>query len=129
MTLQEAETELTQIDAKITELLQEREHVLKEWNEAFNAENQENIECVDESMGDYHTLYLVNGESKMEMCRFSACELKHSVKEFYRMIDNMIKITNIASGRDHDLPENHQRLLYAKITEIREKWEMQAEEQ
>ena len=37
MTLQEAETELTQIDAKITELLQEREHVLKEWNEAFNA--------------------------------------------------------------------------------------------
>lgn len=123
MTLQEAETELSQIDAKIAKLLTEREHVLKEWNAEFNTENQENIICTDESIGDCHILYLINGESKMEMCRFSDWELKHSVKDFYRMIDNMIKMTNIANGREYELPENQKHLVYAKIAEIREKWE------
>ena len=125
MTLQEAETELSHIDAKITELLKERETVLKEWTAAFNTDNQENIMCVDESIGDCHILHLINGESKMEMCRFSDWELKHSVKDFYRMIDNMVKMTNIANGREYELPENQKHLVYARIAEIREKWEQE----
>ena len=40
MSLQEAETQLSQIDVKITELLKERENALKEWTAAFNTENQ-----------------------------------------------------------------------------------------
>lgn len=123
MTLQEAETELSQIDAKITELIKQREYVLKEWHRAFNTENQENMECIDESEEDYHKLYLVNGSSKMEMCRFSSWELKHSVEEFYRMVDNKIRMIGVANGRECALPENQSRLLYAKIAEIREQWE------
>lgn len=128
MTLQEAETQLSQIDVKISELLKERENALKEWTAAFNTENQENMKCIDEVIGDCHILYLVNGDSKMEMCRFSGWELKHNVNDFYRMVDNMVKMTNIANGREYELPENQKNLVYTKIAEIREKWEQETQE-
>ena len=38
MTLQEAETRLSEINSELEKLLREREDVLKEWNAAFNAE-------------------------------------------------------------------------------------------
>ena len=42
MTLQEAESKLSDLNNKIAELLSEREEVIKEWNIAFNSENPEN---------------------------------------------------------------------------------------
>lgn len=125
MTLQEAEIKLSDIDSKMKELLAEREVVLKEWNAAFRTQNPENIECIDEMAGDCHILYLVNGESKMEICRLSGWELKQSVEDFYRIADNMIKMTNIANGREYELPENQNRLVHAKLAEIRENWEQE----
>lgn len=40
---------------------------MREWTAAFNTENKENMECIDEVIGDCHILYLVNGDSKI--CR------------------------------------------------------------
>lgn len=37
----------------------------REWTAAFNTENQENMKCIDESIGDCHILYLVKGDSKI----------------------------------------------------------------
>lgn len=45
MTLQEAETKLSERNNHIAELLKERENVLKEWSIAFNTENKEKIVC------------------------------------------------------------------------------------
>lgn len=123
MTLQQAETELSQIDTQLTELLKKRESMLKEWNLAFNEENPDNIACIDEPIGNIHILCLVNGESKMEICRFGDLDLKHEINKFYKVIDNIIAITNMANKRDMELPEKQKRLVYSKIAEIREEWE------
>lgn len=62
MTLQEADAKLLVINEEINRLLKERENVLKRWNTAFNAENPEDITCIDENIEDIvHNLYLVNG--------------------------------------------------------------------
>lgn len=37
----------------------------------------------------------------------------------------MIKMTNIANGREYELPENQNRLVHAKLAEIRENWEQE----
>lgn len=44
------------------------------------------------------------------------------------MIDNMVKMTNIANGREYDLPENQKNLVYTKIAEIRENREQEMQE-
>ena len=56
MTLQEAESKLSDLNNKIAELLSEREEVIKEWNIAFNSENPENIICIDECECGIHEL-------------------------------------------------------------------------
>lgn len=84
MTLQKAEIKLTELNDKIDSLLKERETVLKEWSIAFNEESPENIICVDENAGDFHDLYLVNGDFKMQACYFGSFEMKSSLDDFYK---------------------------------------------
>lgn len=119
MTLQESEKKLSELNAEINRLLKEREAVLKEWNIAFSTESPENITCVDESIGDSHMLYLVNGESKMHVCLLDSYDMKGSVEEFYKRIDTSMCILNIANGRN-DTPEYQKNLIYAKAIELKE---------
>lgn len=120
MTLQESEVKLSELNAQISKLLREREAVLKEWNSAFFAENPEGIVCIDESIGDSHTLYLVNGESKIQACMFNRYDMEGGIEEFYKRLDTSICIHNVANGRDSNIPEYQKNLLYAKAIEIRE---------
>lgn len=120
MTLQESEAKLSELNAEISRLLKEREAVLKEWEAAFYTENPEGIVCIDESVGDNHTLYLVNGESKMQVCMFSSYDMKGSIEEFYKRLDTSMCILNVANGRDSNTPEGQKNLIYAKAIEIRD---------
>ena len=120
MTLQEAEEKLSDLNNKIAELLSEREDVIKEWNIAFNSENPENIICIDENIGESHKLYLVNGDFKIPVCYFSAKDIRGSINDFNRIIDNSIHILNIANKREFDSPEYQKKLIYAKAIEIRD---------
>lgn len=126
MTLQEVETKLYELNAEINNLLQEREAVLKEWNTAFNAENQDNIFCVDENEGDVHKLYLVNGDSKMFMCHLDNYDMNSSLNDFYNRIDTSMHIQNIANRRDFEIPDYQKNLVYAKAIEIRESLEAES---
>ena len=109
MTLQQAETKLSELNAKIAQLFEEREVVLKEWNTAFLAENQDGITCIDENIGDSHNLYLINGELKMHVCHLDTYDIKVSMH-----------ILNIANGRDFEIPDCQRNLVYAKAIEIRD---------
>lgn len=120
MTLQEAETKLSEINAQISKLLQEREAALKEWYAAFNMENPEDIICIDEGIGDCHNLYLVNGDSRMHVCQLSDYDMKGDMEEFYKRIDTSMAILNIANKRNFETPEHWKNLIYAKAVEIRE---------
>ena len=120
MTLQEAETKLSELNNEINRLLEERETVLKEWNIAFNTENQDNITCIDENIGDSHKLYLVNGESKMLVCHLDSFDMKGSLNDFYKRIDNSMHIQNITNNRNFEIPEYQKNLVYTKAIEIRE---------
>lgn len=120
MTLQESEKSLSELNSEINKLLEKREKVLKEWNTAFNTENPENITCADESIGDCHNLYLVNNESRMLVCRFSNYDMKGSLEDFYKRIDNSMCIMNIANKRDYETPDFEKNLVYAKAIEVRE---------
>lgn len=111
MTLQESEAKLSELNTQISKLLKEREAVLKEWEAAFYTENPEGIVCIDESVGDNHTLYLVNGESKMQVCMFSSYDMKGSVEEFYKRLDTSMCIYNIANGRNSNTPEGQKKLV------------------
>lgn len=122
MNLKECEIRLTDINGKISELLKEREEVLKEWNTAFNNERIEDVRCIDKVDGKCHELYLANGDSLLDICEIYPYELDTSIKEFYRRIDNTIKIRNLANGRNLELPEWQKNLVYAKIAEIREQY-------
>lgn len=126
MTLQEVETKLYELNAEINNLLQEREAVLKEWNTAFNAENQDNTFCVDENEGDVHKLYLVNGDSKMFMCHLDNYDMNSSLNDFYNRIDTSMHIQNIANRRDFEIPDYQKNLVYAKAIEIRESLEAES---
>ena len=126
MTLQEAETKLSELNVEINRLLEEREAVLKEWNIAFNTENQDNIICIDENIGDSHKLYLINGESKMLMCHLDSFDMKGSLNDFYKRIDNSMHIQNIANNRNFKIPEYQKNLVYAKAIEIRESFEAES---
>ena len=120
MTLQEAEEKLSDLNNKIAELLSEREDVIKEWNIAFNSENPENIICIDENIGESHKLYLVHGDFKIPVCYFSEKDIRGSINDFNRIIDNSIHILNIANKREFDSPEYQKNLIYAKAIEIRD---------
>lgn len=120
MTLQEAESKLSDLNNKIAELLSEREEVIKEWHTAFNSENPENIICIDENEYGFHKLYLANGDFKILVCRFSERDIKGSINDFYRIIDNSIHILNIANEREFDSPEYQKNLIYVKAIEIRD---------
>lgn len=120
MTLQEAEEKLSDLNNKIAELLSEREDVIKEWNAAFDLENPENIICIDECEYGFHELYLINGDFKMLVCRFSERDIKGNINDFYRIIDNSMKILNIANKREFDSPEYQKNLIYAKAIEIKD---------
>lgn len=120
MTLQQAEAKLSELNVEIDKLLIERETILKEWNTAFNTENQDNIICIDENIGDSHKLYLINGESKMLMCYLDNYDMKGSLSDFYKRIDTSMQIQNIANGRDSEIPDYQKNLVYAKAIEIRE---------
>lgn len=119
MTLQESEEKLSELNAEIDRLLKEREAVLKEWNIAFSAENPENIACIDDSIGDFHKLYLVNGKSRMLVCHLDKYDMKGSVEDYYRRINTSMAILNIANERN-ETPEYQKNLIYAKAIEIRE---------
>lgn len=122
MTLQEAEARLSELNNEINELLEKREMVLKEWNIAFNTENQGNIVCIDENIGNVHKLYLINGESKMLMCYFDNFDMKASLNDFYKRIDTSMQIQNIANKGDFEIPDYQKNLIYAKAVEIRNNW-------
>lgn len=122
MTLQESEAKLSELNADIDKLLKERAIVLKEWYAAFNIENPEGIVCIDENIGDNHNLYLVNGESKMLVCRLDNYDMEDSIQEFYRHINTSIVIQNIANNRDEESPEYQKNLIYAKAIEIRDNY-------
>lgn len=120
MTLQEAEAKLTALNNQIAGLLEERESVLKDWNTAFHTENTDRVACVDESIGDSHKLYLVQGESKMLVCHLDNYDMKGTLNDFYRRIDTSMHIQNIANGRDFGIADHQKNLVYAKAAEIRE---------
>lgn len=120
MTLQEAETKLSELNNQIAELLKEREKVLKEWNIAFNTENPDKITCIDENIGDSHKLYLVNEESKMLVCHLDTYDMEDSINDFYKRIDNSMHILNMRNGRDFEIPEYQRNLVSVKAIEIRE---------
>lgn len=120
VTLQQAETKISELNEEINKLLQERESVLKEWIIAFNTENQENISCIDENIGDSHNLYLVNGESKMLMCHLDNYDMRDSISNFYKRIDTSMQIQNIANRRDFEISDYQKNLVYTKAIEIRE---------
>lgn len=122
MTLQEAEARLSELNNEINELLEKREMVLKEWNIAFNTENQGNIVCIDENIGNVHKLYLINGESKMLICYFDNFDMKASLNDFYKRIDTSMQIQNIANKGDFEIPDYQKNLIYAKAVEIRNNW-------
>ena len=120
MTLQEAETKLSELNNHIAELLKEREKALKEWSIVFNTENKEKITCIDERIYSAHKLYLVNGDSKMLVCYLYNEDTKRSIEDFYEQIDTSMHLLNEANGRGYDVPELHRNLVYAKAMEIRE---------
>lgn len=126
MTLQQAELKLSELNTQINNLLKDREAVLKEWNTAFNTENQDNIVCIDENIGDSHKLYLINGDSKMFMCHLDNYDMKGSLDDYYKRIDTSMQIQNIANKRDYDLPDYQKNLVYAKAIEIRERFEAES---
>ena len=124
MTLHESETKLAEINNSIAELLKERENVLKEWNIAFNMENQDEITCIaeniQESMDDIFYLYLINGDSKKLVCHIY-CDYKEcSINDFYKQLDTSMHLLNIANGCGFNVPEYQKNLVYAKAMEIRE---------
>lgn len=120
MNLQESEAKLSELNTQISKLLKERETVLKEWEVAFYTENPEGIVCIDESVGDNHTLYLVNGESKMQVYMFDSYDMKKDIETFYKRLDTSMCILNVANARDSNTPEGQKNLIYAKAIEIRE---------
>lgn len=120
MTLQEAEVKLSDLNNKITELLNEREDVIKEWSIAFNSENPKNIICIDECECGFHELYLVNGDFKILVCHFSERDINDNINDFYKIIDNSMKIISIVNNRGTELLEYQKNLVYAKVIEIRE---------
>ena len=83
MALKEADARLLELNEEIARLLKERENVLKEWNTAFNAENPEDITCIDDNIDDIvHYLYLVNGDFKMHVCIFDDYDMKRNITDF-----------------------------------------------
>lgn len=129
MTLQEAESKLAELNEKIDTLLEERESILKEWDIAFHAENPENIKCIDENIGDVHNLYLVNGNSKMNVCHFGNYEMNVSINDFYKSLNNSMHILNIANKRNYEMPDYQRNLVYAKAIEIREEYQKKIDEE
>ena len=128
MTLQEADAKLLQLNEELDSLFKERENVLKEWNTAFNAENPENITCIDENIEDVvHYLYLVNGDFKMHVCIFDHYDMKRNITDFYKRIDTSMQMLNMANKRGFDSPDYQKNLVYAKAAEIREKFLAKAE--
>lgn len=126
MTLQEADVKLTELNEKIDALLEESEIVLKEWSIEFHAENMENIICIDENKSDCHNLYLVNGDFKMHVCQFGRFEMKGSIDDFYKSLNNSMYILNIANERNYEMPDYQKNLVYAKAIEIREEYQKKA---
>jgi hypothetical protein len=122
MILQESEVRLSELNGKIDELLKERESVLKEWCTAFSTQNPDGIVCIDENIGDNHILYLVNGESKMLVCRLDNYDMEDNIQEFYKRINTSMAIQNIANNRDAESPEYQKNLIYAKAIEIRDNY-------
>ena len=86
MTLQEAETKLSELNNRIAELLNEREKAIKEWSIVFNTEKPEKIVCIAENPAATpngpHFLYLVNGDSKMLVCHLHCDYTKCSINVF-----------------------------------------------
>ena len=125
MTLQESAImveKISEINTEINKLLKEREVILKEWYVVFNSENTEAIVCIDENIGDNHILYLVNGESKMLVCRLDSYDLEDSIQEFYKRINTSMAIQNIANNREPESPKYQKNLIYAKAIEIRDNY-------
>lgn len=81
------------------------------WNIRITVENIENV-C--------YKLYLVNGGSRIHVCTLGEYDLKNSMEEFYKYIDNSFQIYKIANGIAPDTPEYQKKLIYAKAIEIRE---------
>jgi len=119
MTLQEAEIKITEIEEKISQLLEERESVL---NIAFNQENQQNIVCIDKHDSYVHNLYLINGDSSMFVCYFSDRDITDDINAFYKCINNSMRMLNLANHREVESPDYQKRLVHAKAIEIREKF-------
>ena len=123
MTLQESEVQLSELYTEIDKLLQEREVILQEWYTAFNTENPKGITCEVENIEDIcYKLYLVNGDSRLQVCTLDGFEFKCSTEVFYKHIDNWFKIFKMANGIDSDTPEYQRNLIYAKAIEIRENY-------
>ncbi len=123
MALKEADARLLELNEEIARLLKERENVLKEWNTAFNAENPEDITCIDDNIDDIvHYLYLVNGDFKMHVCIFDDYDMKRNITDFYKRVDTSMQMLNMANKREFELPDYQKNLVYAKAAEIREKF-------
>ena len=123
MTLQEPEVKLSELYKEIDKLQKERAVILKEWYTAFNTENPKGITCEVENIEDIcYKLYLVNGDSRLQVCTLDGFEFKCSTEVFYKHIDNWFKIFKMANGIDSDTPEYQRNLIYAKAIEIRENY-------
>lgn len=129
MNLKECETRLADINGQISELLKERERVLKEWNAAFSNENKEKVVCVVEKRESRFLLFLVNGDSRLLVCDICDSEFDSNINDFYRWIHHSIRIHNMANHRELESPEWEKNLILAKVTELRKEMLNESESQ
>ncbi len=118
MSLEQCEEVLADINNQISKLLMEREEVLKQWNVAFDKQADSDTSCEYEKSGDTFYLYLVNGDSRLDVCWVNVKELKSDINELYRLVDNSIRIHNMKNRRQ-ELTERQMNLVLGKIVEIK----------
>lgn len=82
-TLKECEERLTDIKGRLKAILREQEEAIKEWNAAFISESPESIECVYEFTGQHYDLFLVKGDTRLEVAELWMDDFKADIDEFY----------------------------------------------
>lgn len=128
MTLDEYEIKLSELDDKISLLLQERESLLKGWNMKFSEEDSEKVSCVDDYSGNCHKLFLINEqEAMLYVCDIWDDDLRKDIGEYYKLVDNSMQIHSIARGMQGEVPKLQKNLIYAKAAEIRGKYKQNSD--
>lgn len=119
MTLNECSKKISELNADLSELLEEREQYLQKWNQIF-CENHEDIRCEDDYNGHRHILFLVNGENRLKVCSFSDSDLNKDINAFYKIIHESVRFQNLINHRELHSPDWELNLILGKAIEIRD---------